>query len=80
MSIYINVKPLMDKNGINRYQMSKKLDVTYNTMTKIYNGSTGSIRLDILDGLCKELHCSPSDILISDENKIDLVTKADGTE
>ena len=76
----IDVKTLMDEQGISRYDMAQRIGVSYPTMYKIYAGTTESIKFDILDGLCKELHCSPSDILISDEDKSDLVTKADDTE
>lgn len=62
----INIRPLLEKHGISRYELSQKIDVTYPTITAMYNGTSSSIRLDILEKICRELHCTPNDILIFD--------------
>lgn len=63
----LNIKDQMDKAGITRYELSQRIDVTYPTIDKIYKGKSTSIKLEILEAICKELNCSPSEILISDD-------------
>ncbi len=59
----ISIKPLMDSQHITRYELSQKMGVTYPTINNIYKGNATSIRLDTLEGLCRELHCTPNDII-----------------
>ena len=60
----ISVKQLMEEQNITRYELAQKMQVTYPTIDNIYKGNATSIRLDTLEGLCRELHCTPNDILI----------------
>lgn len=81
----IDVKTLMDKQGISRYDMAQRIGISYPTMCKIYAGATESIKFDILDGLCRELRCTPNDVLvhgswISREDKISVLKKSDDTK
>lgn len=62
----INIKEQMDKKGITRYELAKRIGVTYPTITNLYNGQGTSIKLDILENLCIELECTPNDIIVSD--------------
>ena len=62
----ISVKELMNSQNITRYELAQRMHVTYPTIDNIYKGNATSIRLDTLEGLCRELHCTPNDILISD--------------
>ena len=66
----INIKELMDKKGITRYELAKRIGVTYPTITNLYNGQGTSIKLDILENLCIELECTPNDIIISDDPQL----------
>ena len=63
----LNIKDRMDKLGITRYELAQRINVTYPTIDKIYKGESTSIKFDILESLCKELNCSPSEILDSDD-------------
>jgi putative transcriptional regulator len=62
----IDIKKLMDEKGITRYELAKRIGVTYPTITSLYNGAGTSIKLDILENLCIELECTPNDIIVSD--------------
>lgn len=75
----INIKDLMEKKAISRYELAKRIGVTYPTITSIYNGDASSIKVETLLALCKELECTPNDIM-EDElfPKIDYMLK-DGT-
>lgn len=62
----ISIKNKMDEVGITRYELAKRIGITYPTITNIYEGKTTSIKLDILESICRELNCTPNDILIMD--------------
>lgn len=66
----INIKEQMDKKGITRYELAKRIGVTYPTITSLYNGTGTSIKLDILENLCIELECTPNDIIISKDSRL----------
>lgn len=56
-------KQLKDK-GMTRYELAKRIGVTYPTIDNIYKGTSTSIKFEILEAICKELSCTPNDILI----------------
>ena len=56
----LNIKNQMDKAGITRYELAQRINVTYPTIDT-------SIKLEILEAICKELNCTPSEILDSDD-------------
>lgn len=60
------VQKLKEKN-MSRYELAKNIGVTYPTIDKIYKGESTSIKLEILEAMCKELDCSPIEILDSDD-------------
>ena len=62
----INIKELMEKKNISRYELAKRIGVTYPTITSIYNGDASSIKFDTLFAICKELECTPNDIIEDD--------------
>lgn len=66
--MHISIKDLLEKNNLTRYELAKRIGVTYPTITAIYNEKATSIKLDILDKLCDELNCTPNDVLVKDNN------------
>lgn len=66
----INIKDQMNKKGISRYELAKRIGVTYPTIMNLYNGTGTSIKLDILENLCIELDCTPNDIIVSDNQRL----------
>ena len=60
----LNIKDKLLEKGISRYELAKRIDVTYPTITLIYNGESTSIKLDILEKICIELDCTPNDIIV----------------
>ena len=48
-----------------RYELAKRIDVTYKTADKIYSGESTSIKLEILESICRVLECTPNDIIVS---------------
>ena len=65
----LDIKDKVEKLGISRYELAKRVGVTYPTITTIYNGESTSIKLSILEALCRELYCTPNDILIFKDNE-----------
>ena len=57
----------LDTLKITRYELAKRLGLNYRTVDNMYKGKTTRINLDVLEGLCRELHCTPSDILVNDD-------------
>ena len=68
MKIYI--KKQLSENNMTRYELAKRIGVTYPTITSIYNGESTSIKFDILEAICKELDCSLDEILIFDDDDL----------
>ena len=64
----LDIKDRVEKLGISRYELAKRVGVTYPTITSIYNGESTSIKLNILEALCRELYCTPNDILIPEDD------------
>lgn len=65
MKIFIKQK--LDEIGMTRYELAKRIGVTYPTIDNIYKGTSTSIKFEILEAICKELNCSPTEILVSDD-------------
>lgn len=63
----INIKQKLEEKGVSRYELAKNVGVTYPTIDNIYKGNSSSIKLEILESICKELDCSLDEILIFDD-------------
>lgn len=66
----INIKDKMDERNISRYELAKNIGITYPTIDSIYKGNSSSIKLDILESICKELDCTLDEILIFDDSNM----------
>lgn len=63
----INIQEKLKEKDMTRYELAKRIGVTYPTIDNIYKGTSTSIKFEILEAICKELDCSPIDILESDD-------------
>ena len=63
----ITLQNKLKEKNMTRYELAKKIGVTYPTIDKIYKGESTSIKFDILEAICKELNCSPLEILDTDD-------------
>lgn len=66
----LNINDKLLEKGISRYELAKRIGVTYPTITSIYHGTSASVKLEILESICIELECTPNDILVSDNPQI----------
>jgi putative transcriptional regulator len=60
----ISIKERMESLGISRYELAKRIDITYPSIDNIYKERSTSITFNVLELLCRELKCTPNDILI----------------
>lgn len=63
----LSIQNKLKEKGMSRYELAKRIGVTYPTIDNIYKGTSTSIKFEILEAICKELDCSPNDIIISDD-------------
>ncbi len=63
----ISIQTQLKEKGITRYELAKRIGVTYPTIDNIYKGTSTSIKFDILEAICKVLKCTPNDILLFDD-------------
>lgn len=63
----IDIRDKLKEKNISRYKLAKRIGVTYPTIDNIYKCNSTSIKLDILEKICKELECTPNDILFFDK-------------
>lgn len=66
----ISIQKRLNEIGMSRYELAKRVGVTYPTIDNIYKGNSVSIKFEILENICKELSCTPNDIFISDDPKM----------
>lgn len=60
----ISIQNKLKEKAITRYELAKRIGVTYPTIDNIYKGTSTSIKFEILEAICIELDCTPNDILI----------------
>lgn len=65
----IDIKKKLSEAGMTRYELAKKINVTYPTIDKIYKGTSTSINFEILENMCIILNCTPNDILVMNTSK-----------
>lgn len=63
----ISIKNKLKEKNMSRYELAKRIGITYPTIDNIYKGNATSIKFDILESICKELDCSFDDILLFDD-------------
>ena len=68
--MYINIREQLTKKNMSRYELAKRIGVTYPTIDNIFKSNSSSIKLEILESICMELDCTPNDILIPDDPQL----------
>ena len=63
----LSIQNKLKEQSMSRYELAKRIGVTYPTIENIYKGYSTSIKFDILESICRELNCTPNDILISED-------------
>lgn len=63
----ISIKDKLQKKNMSRYELAKRVGVTYPTITSIYNEESVSIKFEVLEKICAELECTPNEILVAED-------------
>lgn len=63
----ITIQEKLKEKNMTRYELAKRIGVTYPTIDNIYKGTSTSIKFEILESICKELDCLLEEILIFDD-------------
>lgn len=66
----ISIQEILSERKMSRYELAKRIGVTYPTIDSIYKGTTTSIKFENLEAICKELNCSLDDILLFDDSNM----------
>lgn len=66
----INIQNKLTEKHLNKNQFSKLMQIGYPAACALYEGTTSRISFDTLENICKVLNCTPNDILVSDDPKL----------
>lgn len=62
-AVRLRLRERMDRRGLNRNQVAKRIGVRFEVVDKWYQGEVEKMDLDILARLCFVLDCQPGDLL-----------------
>ena len=70
MSIIVNVDVMMARRKMSSQELAERIGITQANLSILKTGKAKAIRLNTLDAICRELQCTPGDILEyrNDEN------------
>ncbi len=66
--ITVKLKDLLEKQGKSIFQLHKETNITYPTLHKMASGKGEGISFKVLEKLCENLECFPSDLLFYEPN------------
>lgn len=72
--IKINIDNLLKINKKSKYWLCQKMNITSKNLNRIINGKTTSISFKYIEEFCKNLDCTPSELMtiLPDDKNIDL--------
>ena len=65
---FVRVKEILEEKNKTKYWFVKNMDGSYQSLTKLLNNETTSIRFETLEKMCNVLECEPGDIIIRRKN------------
>lgn len=63
MSIIVNLDVMMAKRKMSSQELAEKIGITQANLSILKTNKGKAIRFTTLDAICKELDCTPGDIL-----------------
>lgn len=63
MAIIVNLDVMMAKRKMSSQELSEKIGITPANLSILKTNKGKAIRFSTLDAICKELDCTPGDIL-----------------
>ena len=61
--IHLTLKEKLEESGITRYQLSKMIEIQYQTIDKYYKNKVIKYDSYVLERLCSALKCPVSDLI-----------------
>jgi putative transcriptional regulator len=61
--IICTLKRVLERKGWSRYRLQKASGISYPTLHALYHGKSKGYSAEVLDKLCRSLHCKPADLL-----------------
>ena len=61
--IKLTIKEYIDKNGITRYELSKRTGIRFHIIDNYYKNKVVRYDSDVLNRICEALSCDISDII-----------------
>jgi putative transcriptional regulator len=62
MPIVINIDVMMARRKMSLTELSQLMDMNINSLSILKTGNVKAIRFEMMDMLCKVLHCKPGDL------------------
>jgi putative transcriptional regulator len=72
MSIIINLDVMLAKRKMKLSELSERVGITLPNLSLLKTGKAKAIRFSTLEAVCRELKCTPGDILEYSEKPEDL--------
>lgn len=63
MAIIVNLDVMLAKRKMSSQELAKRLGITQANLSILKTNKGKAIRFSTLDAICKELNCTPGDIL-----------------
>jgi len=63
VAIHVNLDLMLVKRKLSLTELSERLGITLANLSILKTNKARAIRFSALDGLCRELHCQPGDLL-----------------
>ena len=63
MAIIVNLDVMMAKRNVSSSELAEKIGITNANLSILKTNKGKAIRFSTLDAICKELQCTPGDIL-----------------
>ena len=67
--IILNIDVMLAKRKMRSNELAERIGLTQANLSILKTGKAKAIRLSTLDAICRELQCTPGDILEYRENK-----------
>ena len=61
--IIINIDVMLAKRKMHSYELAEKIGITQANLSILKTGKAKAIRLATLDAICRELQCTPGDLI-----------------
>ena len=72
MAIVVNLDVMLAKRKMSSGELAAKIGITQANLSILKTGKAKAVRFSTLDSICRELQCSPGDILeyIEEEERV----------